>query len=196
MIKKELSGYDKMVSWSFTKTVLILGFIWGFSEGIVFFIVPDIIITFVALFSFRKSFKVMIAVLTGSIISGILMYYFGLINFEMVKALVVRVPFVSESMFISTHQDFEALGIWALLKGPMSGIPYKVYSIQSSAYASILSFVIVSIPARLERLMLTWFMFAFGGYLFRRKIKENQVMAIRIHSVYWIIIYVLYWIRI
>src|SRR5579864_4026571 len=79
------------------------GFIWGFAEATLFFIVPDVLLTFIALYSFRRSVKVLAFILLGALVGGTLMLYAGQHSPEQAKAVVLRVPFVSSSMFDRTH---------------------------------------------------------------------------------------------
>jgi membrane protein YqaA with SNARE-associated domain len=79
------------------------GFIWGFAEATLFFIVPDVLLTFIALYSFRRSVKVLASILLGALAGGTLMFYAGQRSPDQAKAVVLRVPFVSPAMFEKTH---------------------------------------------------------------------------------------------
>lgn len=58
--------------------------------------------------------------------------YLGSRNLDQVQAVVLKVPFVSPSMFLKTGASFQHNGIWALVKSPGNGIPYKVYCVEAS----------------------------------------------------------------
>ena len=77
-----------------------------------------------------------------------------------------------------------------MLKGPLSGIPYKIYATLAPKYMSPATFLCFSIPARLERLALTWLLFGFFGLLFRQSLPVFRGIG---HLTYWIIVYILYW---
>jgi len=53
------------------------GFAWGFAEATLFFIVPDLLLTFIALYSFRRSVKVLAFILLGALVGGTLMFCAG-----------------------------------------------------------------------------------------------------------------------
>ncbi|MCP5063422.1 MAG: hypothetical protein GY936_13300 [Ignavibacteriae bacterium] len=186
----------KYATWSLSTSCLFVGLAWGFFEGTFFFIVPDIIITFVAMFSFKKSVQQMLFVLLGSLLAGLLMFYLGKINYQLAKSIVLNVPFVGDEMFATVKQQYETSGIWALCKGPMSGIPYKIFAIQAYKYSNLLIFLLISIPARLERVVITWGLFAIYGYFCKNRVKRFEMISVNIHLIYWIIVYAFYWTKI
>ena len=174
-------------------TGIALALFWGFAEGTFFFIVPDLIISFVAIFDIKKSLRHIIAVLIGSLLAGTLMYYSAASNFKEMTSAVLKVPFVTDKMNEQVKKDFEKYGCWALCVGPTSGIPYKLYAINAPKYISFSSFAIITIPARIERLILTWFMFSVLGIVLNRRRKNKTLTGTIIFAVYWIAVYIIYW---
>jgi membrane protein YqaA with SNARE-associated domain len=172
------------------------GFLWGFAEATLFFIVPDVLLTFIALYSFRRSFKVLAFILLGALVGGTLMFFVGHRSPEQSRAVVLRVPFVSSAMFDRTHQSFERNGIWALTKGPASGIPYKVYCVQASRYSGWPLFLVASVLARMERFALFWAIAGLVGLIFRKSIRRQPTIAAAVHACIWIMGYAWYWTRI
>jgi membrane protein YqaA with SNARE-associated domain len=169
------------------------GFAWGLFEGAFFFLVPDILLTLTALFSVRRSVRQLLTVLLGSLVAGACLFAWGKARPDQARAAILRVPFVSQRMFDATRKDYETSGVWALCRGPASGIPYKVYAVQAAAHTSLGPFLLVSIPARLERLLLSWALFAVVGRLLRKPVAAHPRQAIGAHAVYWIAIYAWYW---
>src|SRR5436190_634460 len=51
---------------------------WGFAEATLFFIVPDVLITLIALFSFKKSALAMLLATLGAVVGGALMFQWAL----------------------------------------------------------------------------------------------------------------------
>ncbi len=172
------------------------GFIWGFAEATLFFIVPDVLLTFVALYSFRRSVKVLAFILLGALAGGTLMFYAGQHSSDQAKAVVLRVPFVSSTMFEKTHQSFARNGIWALTKGPASGIPYKVYCVQASHYSGWPLFLVASVLARMERFALFWIIAGLLGFVFRKSIRRQPAITAAVHACIWILGYAWYWTKI
>src|SRR5215471_4108707 len=91
--------------------VLWAGFFWGLAEATLFFIVPDVLLTLEALFSFRRSARVLACILLGALCGGTIMFYLGASHPAQAKATVLRVPFVSSAMFDRTARGFEKSGI-------------------------------------------------------------------------------------
>jgi len=176
--------------------ILWAGFVWGFAEATLFFIVPDVLLTFIALYSFRRSIKVLAFILIGAVGGGNLMFVIGQLSPEQSKAVVLRVPFVSSAMFERTHQSFERNGIWALTKGPASGIPYKVYSVQAGRYSRWPMFLVASVLARMERFALFWAIAGLLGLAFRKSIRRQPTITAAVHACIWILGYAWYWTRI
>ena len=176
--------------------ILWAGFIWGFAEATLFFVVPDVLLTFVALYSPRRTVKLVAFILVGALAGGTLMFYLGARNPERAEALVLRVPFVSPAMFDKTQHGFERAGIWALAKAPGNGIPYKVYCVQASRYSNGGLFIVVSVLARLERFAPFWIVAALLGVAFRQRIQRRPLIPALAHITLWIVGYAWYWSKI
>lgn len=179
------------------KVGIWLALVWGFAEGTLFFLIPDIIVTFAALFAPRKSGWHLGAVVLGSLIAGAIMFAWGSRDPQAARAAVDRVPFVTAQMFKTVEADYPESGVLALLKGPMSGIPYKAYAVLAPSHEIGLgTFLLVSIPARLERLVITWVLFGIAGLALRKVWERNPALGIGLHAAYWIVIYIIYWSKI
>jgi membrane protein YqaA with SNARE-associated domain len=176
--------------------VLWAGLIWGFAEATLFFIVPDVLLTLVALFSFRRSARLLACILLGALCGGTIMFYQGTHRPEQAKTMVLHVPFVSPAMFEKTQHSFQHDGIWALTKGPGNGIPYKVYGVQAGQYAGLWLFLLVSLLARLERFAVFWVIAGVMGILFRKSILRQPKITIAVHACIWILGYAWYWSKI
>ncbi|MGC2697192.1 MAG: hypothetical protein WA738_15510 [Candidatus Angelobacter sp.] len=180
----------------FTSLVLWLGLLWGFAEATLFFVVPDVLLTLVALYSFRRSARVLACILLGALAGGTVMFYLGARNPGQAKALVLEVPFVSQAMFAKTQAGFERDGIWTLTKSSGNGIPYKVYSVQASGYASWPLFLMVSLLARMVRFAPFWAVASALGIAFRTRIHRRPAVPAMVHACLWILGYAWYWSRI
>jgi membrane protein YqaA with SNARE-associated domain len=179
--------------WLLGPLSLWIGFAWGLAEATLFFIVPDVWLTLVALFSIKQSGKVLGAILLGALSAGSIMYFWGQAQPERAIAAVLHVPFVSEKMFSKAHQDLEHYGLWALVKGPASGIPYKLYAVQASRYSSLLPFLLITLLARVERFALFWLIACAMGMIFRRNIERRPAVAVITYACIWIVGYAWYW---
>ena len=174
----------------------LAGVAWGFAEGTFFFLVPDLLISFVALYSWRASGRQVAAVIGGSLVAGALLFGFSSAGTDTVRSAVLRVPLVRAWMFDRVARDFEESGVWALCRGPASGIPYKVYAAEAPRHVAFVPFVFVSVPARLERLLLSWIFFAGVGGMLRKKCRLPPRWALAGFLVYWTVVYCIYSLRI
>jgi hypothetical protein len=177
----------------FSPWVLWIGFAWGFAEATLFFIVPDVLLTLVALYSLRRSARVIAWILLGALAGGTVMFFLGARNPAQAKAVVLHVPFVSPAMFAKTQQGFQHDGIWTLTKSPGNGIPYKVYCAQASGYARWPLFLAVSALARMERFAPFWVVSGILGAVFRKRIQRRPAVPAVAHAFLWILGYAWYW---
>ena len=172
---------------------VIAGFIWGLAEATVFFIVPDVWITLVALFSWRQSFKVLSATLMGALLGGSLMFWLGAHHPAQATVTVLHVPFVTQTMYDNTQHSFEQSGITALLTGTVKGIPYKIFAVQANRYSNWPIFILASVIARLERFLPFWIIAATLGAFFRKTTDRRPFLAVATHVCIWILGYAWYW---
>lgn len=168
---------------------------WGFAEATLFFVVPDVFLTLTAMFSIRRSLAHLGAVTAGAVGGGALMFLWAASG-PGARTAVERVPFVRPAMFERIDRGYEASGAAALVEGPMSGIPYKAYAVEAPRYTTLGRFLLWSVPARLERFVITWVIFAALGLLIRTRRRNFAHLAIGLHLAYWCCVYTAYWITI
>jgi membrane protein YqaA with SNARE-associated domain len=163
--------------------------LWGFTEGTLFFFIPDIIFTATALFSIRAASRQIAAVLAGALVAGMLMFSIATFEPTATRDVVSGVPFVRDRMFANVDREYRELGPWALVQGPMRGTPYKVYAVEGPQHTNLLTFLLISLPARLLRFIVTAVIFASIGALLRRW----PPRALAFHLAAWAGVYVYYW---
>lgn len=167
--------------------------LWGVAEGTLFFIVPDVLITSVAGFSPRRGLRSLLLVIVGSVLGGAALFQWSAGAPETARRIVEGTPFVRPSMINRVTKDFEEAGVWALCRGPTSGIPYKLFAVQAPAHVGLGPFLLVSVPARAERLLLTWAQSAVLGVVVRRYAARPRAWLCGLHGVYWSVAYTYYW---
>lgn len=173
-----------------------LGFLWGFAEGTLFFIIPDVLLSWASLTGARCGFKILGAILSGSLVAGLCMYTWAASQPELSRSVVASVPFVRARMFDKVRDDYRDHGISGMLKGPGSGIPYKVYAVLAPPVSNPVVFALISVPARLERLVTSWLLFTALGWLFGRWIRNHPRLTTTYFAAFWMITYASYWTRI
>jgi membrane protein YqaA with SNARE-associated domain len=130
--------------------------IWGFGEATLFFIIPDVILTAIAIRSLRQSLVASCYALAGALIGGTLMYYWGAHSPEQAASVVEQVPLIDQAMVEQVRADLRSDGILAIAVGPIKGVPYKIYATSAEqAGISYPVFIIVSIFARMARFVAT-----------------------------------------
>ena len=168
----------------------VLAFLWGFAEGTLFFILPDVPLSFVALFRPRRALVHMVAIVAGAVLAGAVMFTWSA-HTPGARAAVAHVPAVSSAMFEGAERDFNQYGIWGAALGPLRGVPYKVYAVEAPEHSALWPFLLVTIPARLWRLVVVWLGFAGTGALLRKLGRAGLGPAL--HAVFWVVTYAIYW---
>lgn len=172
----------------------VLAFSWGFAEGTLFFVVPDLGFTLTtALRPSRGLVQLGLAVL-GALLAGSVMYSWAASNPLEARAVVARVPFVGESMVEGTSERLDLRGARAMFDNPLGGVPYKVYAVLAPSSFSRARFVLLSIPARAERMLICWIPAALLARALRPLRGERRLRVVVIaHALSWICIYAVYW---
>jgi hypothetical protein len=135
--------------------MLIAG-LWGFAEATLFFLVPDIWLSFVAVKrGLRPGVAACAAALAGALAGGLVMYIWGAADSALAEAALMRVPAIDQTMISEVRGELATTGVTAIFLGPLFGIPYKIYAVEAaSAGLGPLVFLLISIPARLSRFLL------------------------------------------
>lgn len=68
--------YQKITLFITTASAFLVAFLWGFSEAVWFFIIPDIFLTLIALFSLKRALLGMGWTILGAMLGGGLLYGF------------------------------------------------------------------------------------------------------------------------
>ncbi len=169
-------------------------FAWGAAEASFFFLVPDILLSYVALMAPRRMWGHLAAAMAGALIVGALMFQWSA-STQHARALVAEVPRVAPWMFTQADDHFRAHGALGAVLGPARGIPYKIYAVQAPEHAITLgSFVAASVPARLWRMLATVLVFAGIGMVLRKFGKMRW--ALPLHVVFWVGSVTAYWLSI
>jgi hypothetical protein len=129
-------------------------------------------------------------------IAGMLLFNWASSDPEAAHQAVARVPFVTAGMFTHVQTGYQRHGLGALLLGPLSGTPYKIYAVEAPGFMSRAVFLWGTIPARGERFLLVWGGFGLLGNLLRRFRRGSVLQLVLWHGSFWIILYAIYWGRI
>ena len=132
-----------------------LAALWGFAEATLFFIVPDVLLSWLGLRSQRSAIVASAYALIGALLGGWLMYQWALQDFDGIRALLLTLPGVDVRLLDLARHQLHDIGVLALFKGGFGGVPYKTYAIHAAAEGVGLAwFLTVSVFARWIRFVL------------------------------------------
>jgi hypothetical protein len=168
---------------------------WGFAEASFFVLIPDIAITFVALFAgLRPGLRAVGWALVGAVAGGLVVF----VAPHAWQAFFAYLPGISAAIMADAAARLAADGWWAVVVGPAAGIPYKLYA----AEAAIQGFpwwelVAVTPFARGWRFLLA----CLGAYAIGVLLRWRRIGApilrwpwaiVACHAIFWILVYVRY----
>ena len=161
---------------------------WGFAEATLFFLAPDVLLSFIVARSTRRALIATAFVVAGALLGGTIMYAWGSSDPVAAIAVVERVPMIPSRMVEGVDQRMSGHGVLAMVPGAFMGTPYKIYAVRSARHGIGLPlFLLVSIPSRLGRLVPVTLIVA-GLFA---TVGKDWVMAKRMRAlfVFWILFY-------
>jgi membrane protein YqaA with SNARE-associated domain len=168
----------------------VAALLWGFAEATFFFIVPDVLLSWVAVDKPRAALSACLWATLGALIGGTLMFAWGATALNRASAALDSVPAISQEMCDSVAEQIRTRGAAALFLGPLTGTPYKIYAVQAGGdQIGLLPFLLISVPARLGRFALIT-----GVTVLICRAFPRMTLFIRrsIHAVVWTIFYTWY----
>jgi membrane protein YqaA with SNARE-associated domain len=166
---------------------------WGFAEATVFFVVPDVWIGLLALFSWRAGVRAVVLAVGGAMIGGVLMYAVGAqLEPERSAKLLQAVPAISPAMIARVATEMRDGGPRSMLLGPLQGTPYKIYARTAGSQRQSLGATLLwTIPARGARFLLVAAVAALYGALMRR-VTARPGWIVASYLLAWAIFYAWY----
>lgn len=136
--------------------VNIVALLWGFAEATLFFIVPDVLLTAIAVRRGRQpALRAIVWTIAGAVVGGWLMFNWAAVDHAAAVATLDRLPAISQTMISDVRGALDRLGAGAMALGALSGVPYKIYATMAPAAGlSLPTFLALSIPARAIRFVL------------------------------------------
>ena len=165
---------------------------WGFGEATLFFIVPDVYLTVVAMRRpLATALKATVWVTAGALVGGTAMYLWGAYDQGQALAVLDRVPAISAAMLDEVGQEIGESGAVAVLFGPPQGQPYKIYAVQAGAAGmSFAAFLAISVPARIIRFVLAVLLTALVARWLRPRTTPRFQLGVL--AVFWTVNYAIY----
>lgn len=168
----------------------LIAFLWGFAEATLFFIVPDVALSIIALKGSDVGLVASLYALAGALTGGAVMFYWGKADIEKVTRILHRIPAIPAKDIQKVRDSLQRSGVSAIFFGPLFGIPYKIYASYAHLITTVFIFLLISIPARGVRFVLTALI---TPYLFARFLPDAPyVLQVQIVTVSWFMFYLMY----
>lgn len=186
----------RLADFARSRTAALLALGWGFSEATFFFLVPDILLSVLALRSLWASILASFMSLAGALAGGIAMYSFGYISPVKARRFLCRVPGIKPTLLASVSAQLDANGLRSVLWGPTKGIPYKIFAVEWGARrGSLLGFILISLPARWIRFALSCVATSAVTKIIEPVTQRRAQLELSGLGAFWVILYALYFLR-
>lgn len=163
--------------------------LWGFAEATVFFIVPDVLLSWLALRSPKSGLIACLFALLGALVGGTVMWLWGRVDPDSARAIFELLPAMGGASIANVQMQLADSGISALFLGPLGGTPYKIYAVEAANLGFGLAiFLAVSIPSRLTRFLLVTIVSGVASQVLRRRFSLRTVQMIHVGC--WAVFYV------
>ncbi|KAA9394389.1 hypothetical protein FCK90_07115 [Kocuria coralli] len=126
------------------------------AEATVFFVVPDFWTSYLALGRRRRGLAATATATAGALLGGAVTYRWASSMPEARSAeLAARIPAISPAMVEKVDRQLAEHGLPALMIGPFTGTPYKLYARSAGVQdLSLPAFLLWSVPARMTRFVM------------------------------------------
>lgn len=133
-----------------------MAFGWGVAEATVFFVVPDFWTSYLALRRPRRGLATTAAATAGALLGGAVVHRWATgVPAQRSARWAARIPAISPSMVAKVDRQMQQRGLSALMIGPFTGTPYKLYARSAGVQGhSLGAFLAWSVPARMTRFVL------------------------------------------
>lgn len=164
---------------------------WGLAEATLFFVVPDVLLSWAAIHNWKRAVRACAWSLAGALVGGSIIWILGYLNPGPVREVFNLVPAINEQMIADVRQQLDSRGLIALFIGPLIGTPYKIYALEAAgAGLGLLVFLLVSIPARLMRFLVVTLVAGFASHILSRFVTTRVLLSL--HVILWVAFYAWY----
>jgi membrane protein DedA with SNARE-associated domain len=135
----------------------LVALLWGFAEATLFFLVPDLLLSAIAVWRGRRAALLAAGwAVAGAVLGGLVMYRWGARDPASATAALDRLPAIAPATIEAVREELARHGLVAVLTGGFTGIPYKTYAATAAAAGIDLPlFLAASGPLRALRFVLT-----------------------------------------
>jgi hypothetical protein len=172
------------------------GFWWGLAEGLLFFIVPDVYISFATLFSLRAGAMAWLFSIGGSAVAIVVIYLLTTTLGLDYLSFLDSIPGISAPLIHRVGQDLAAEGLPYTPLLVLGGVPLKLYGAQAFSLGFSLGAVLLwTVFARIVRIAPTFAAVAAVRLVFGRRIDARAATWCTLLGIFWLTFYILYFAR-
>jgi hypothetical protein len=172
------------------------GFWWGLAEGLFFFIVPDVYISFATLFSLRAGARAWLFSILGSVTAIPIIYLLVVVLGVDYLGFLQMIPGISASLIARVGEGVAADGLPYTPFLVAGGVPLKLYAASAFSLGLSLGAVLVwTVFARIARIAPTYAVAAGIRVLFGRHIDARPGVWFVGLCLFWLAFYVFYFVR-
>jgi membrane protein YqaA with SNARE-associated domain len=172
-----------------------ISFGWGLAEATFFFIVPDVLLTRLALRdSLKRAMLAALCALAGALIGGALLWS-AAAQYDAAPALLrsfAHLPGINGALIRETGTALYRNGVETILAGGLLGQPFKLFAVHAGAQqVPLAEFLLFSVAARAGR-----FALSVGVARLAKLALGNWPLPklLRLHAVLWLCFYAAYFI--
>jgi hypothetical protein len=172
------------------------GFWWGLAEGLFFFIIPDVYISFAALFDLRAGATAWAFSIAGSVTAVLIIYLLMAILRVDYLGFLPSIPGISDTLIAQTEARLAAEGLPYTPFLAFGGVPLKVYVASAFSLGLPLGAVLLwTFFARVVRIAPTYAVAAAIRLLFGRQIDRRPGIWAAGVGLFWLAFYIWYFDR-
>ncbi|MBL8544882.1 MAG: hypothetical protein JNL81_00365 [Hyphomonadaceae bacterium] len=170
----------------------IAAFVWGVAEATLFFVVPDVLLSYIGLKrGIKPALRASIIAAIGASVGGVIMYLWSTNDPATAREAVLAVPAVSEAMAQRAEQGMAENWFLTTLLGPLTSTPFKVFAILApNAGASLPAFALAAVAARLPRFLIVSIGVSLAGRVLSRRLSERLLLWVLIGA--WLLFYAVF----
>lgn len=183
-----------MTATSSARLRLLLAAGWGVAEGFLFFVVPDVLISFIAQRrGWRPAVAVSIAAALGAVLGVLLLWQWSVADPATVPALIEALPAIDTAMIDALRDQLATQPLLpTLLVASIVGVPIKIAAMLGpSLDLSLTEFLLTTPLARLPRFLAIGLGAALLAHVSRRWLSADKVTLLL--ALVWIVFYGVFW---
>lgn len=167
-------------------------FAWGLAEATLFFLVPDVLLSAVALRRLRLALAACVATVIGACLGGALIYALTLQDAAASQAFLLRIPGINPHWLQRASELTQTWGPAGMILGAWVGVPYKLFAWESAQLSlGWPAFLLLSVVARALRFLVVVGLTHVLARLLQRRLGWRWIIGI--WSLVWLVSYGLYW---